>query len=94
MYLLKINKKKKKITEDEKAISRNINDNEITAYKLTNNYYLFYATNIETSATNLYMYEENEGTIQIFNKDLIKLYEEKLEESTEFKSLEKLLSKN
>lgn len=78
--MVKVNIIDKKVDnlESEKI---NINDNEITAYKLTNNYYLFYATNIESSATNLYMYEENEGTIQIFNKDLIKLYEEKLEET-------------
>ena len=48
---------------------------------MTNNYYLFYATNIETSATNLYMYEVHEGTIQIFNKDLVTTFEKKLEDT-------------
>lgn len=78
--MVKVNIIDKKVDnlESEKI---NINDNEITAYKLTNNYYLFYATNIETSATNLYMYEVNEGTIQIFNKDLVTTFEKKLEDT-------------
>ena len=77
---VKVNIIDKKV-DNLKSEIKEINNNEITVYKLTNNYYLFYATNIESSTTNLYMYEENEGTIQIFNKDLIKLYEEKLEET-------------
>ena len=78
--MVKVNIIDKKVDnlESEKT---NINDNEITAYKLTNNYYLFYATNIETSATNLYMYEVHEGTIQIFNKDLVTTFEKKLEDT-------------
>ena len=78
--MVKVNIIDKKVDnlESEKI---NINDNEITAYKLTNNYYLFYATNIETSATNLYMYEVHEGTIQIFNKDLVTTFEKKLEDT-------------
>ena len=78
--MVKVNIIDKKVDnlESEKI---NINDNEITAYKLTNNYYLFYATNIESSTTNLYMYEVNEGTIQIFNKDLVTTFEKKLEDT-------------
>ena len=64
--------------EELKSEEITINDTKIKAYKLTNNYYLFYANNLETTKINLYMYEKNENTVQIFNKELINIFEEKI----------------
>ena len=50
-----------------------INDKEIEALKEDedDSYYIINGTNINTGKTNLYQYNKNENTIQIFNKDLL-----------------------
>lgn len=60
-----------------------INDNKVSAYKLTTNYYLVYGKNNETGKDDWYLYEKTQNTIQLFNKDYIKLQEEKLDKANE-----------
>ena len=43
-----------------------LNEKEITAYKYNNSYPIFVGMNIETGKVNLYSYDEDENTIQIF----------------------------
>lgn len=47
------------------------NDEKITAYKLkeSSKYALIYAMNVETGDTDLYMYDEKENTVQIYNNE-------------------------
>lgn len=51
------------------------NGEKIVAYKLSKNskYALIYAQNVETGDKNIYMYDSNEGTVQIYNDEQIKL---------------------
>lgn len=55
-----------------------INDKEVTAYKLkeSSNYALIYGMNVETGKTNLYLYNSEENTLQIYYDEEIKLMEE------------------
>lgn len=72
-----------KIPEGYKKSSIKINDEEITAYKLSSEsrFYLFYGVNVESGEKNLYVYDNVEKTIQRYNDDeVIKIYEEELKE--------------
>ncbi len=55
-----------------------INDKEVTAYKLkeSSNYALIYGMNVETGKANLYLYNSEENTLQIYYDEEIKLMEE------------------
>lgn len=57
------------------------NDQKIIAYKTSelSNYSLLYGMNIETGETNIYMYDEVEDTLQIYNDEEIILLNEKIE---------------
>ena len=69
--------------KDLKKEEITINEVSINAYKLTTNFYLIYGKNGETGKDNWYLYEKIENTIQLFNKDYVKLQEEKLEKANE-----------
>ena len=58
------------------------NDEKIEAYKMSelSNYAILYGMNIETGETHLYMYDEEEDTLQIYNDEMIKPMSEKLEQ--------------
>ncbi len=58
-----------------------INDKEMTAYKLkeSSKYALIYGMNVETGKTNLYLYNSEENTLQIYYDEEIKLIEEEKE---------------
>ena len=66
------------------------NEDEIKAYKLSNNsiikstyaadestknFFLFYAINVETGKESLYQYDAVEGTVQRYNNDVEKVYQ-------------------
>ena len=57
------------------------NDQKITAYKTSelSNYALLYGMNVETGEVHVYMYDEVEDTLQIYNDEIIKSLEEELE---------------
>lgn len=58
------------------------NDQKITAYKTSelSNYALVYGMNIETGEVHMYMYDEAEDTLQIYNDEMVKSLQEKLEQ--------------
>lgn len=60
------------------------NEQQIVAYQLdaSSNYALIYGMNVETGKTNLYMYDEAEDTLQIYNNEEVSLIAEKLEQFT------------
>lgn len=57
------------------------NEQKINAYKMNedSNYALIYGMNVETGKTNLYMYDDSEDTLQIYNSEEIDVITEKLE---------------
>ena len=69
--------------KDLKKEEITINEVNINAYKLTNNFYFIYGKNSEVGKDNWYLYEKTENTIQLFNKDYVKLQEEKLAKANE-----------
>ncbi len=86
LYLTNKNYKDK----NYKLTSFTYNDDEIIAYKLTNNslikdtyaaddstknFFLFYAINVETGKESLYQYDAVEGTVQRYNDDVGKVYQ-------------------
>lgn len=58
------------------------NDEEIVAYKMSalSRFALLYGMNVETGETHMYMYEEGENTLQIYNDELTKSLDEELEQ--------------
>lgn len=82
---LSFNNLKLNITENYKIPNNTtkkniiIKEKEVTAYEINPNYYLIYATNIETGKSNWYTYEETEQTVQIYNNTLVDNYEKKLD---------------
>lgn len=58
-----------------------INDKEVTAYKLkeSSKYALIYGMNVETGKTNLYLYNSEENTLQIYYQEEIELLEQEKE---------------
>lgn len=58
------------------------NDQKIIAYKTSelSNYSLLYGMNVETGKVNLYMYDEVEDTIQIYNGEVVDSLYEQLEQ--------------
>ena len=60
-----------KIPEGYTKTTLTINEEDIEAYKQEDNddYYLFTAKNISTGKTNLYQYDKNENTLQIYHDD-------------------------
>ena len=58
------------------------NDQKIIAYKTSelSNYSLLYGMNIETGEVHMYMYDEEEDTLQIYNDEVINSLREELEQ--------------
>ena len=57
------------------------NDNELVAYKMNelSHFAILYGMNVETGEKHIYMYDEEEDTIQIYNDEKIKVLEDELE---------------
>ena len=58
------------------------NDNELVAYKMNelSHFAILYGMNVETGEKHIYMYDEEEDTIQIYNDEKIKVLEDELEQ--------------
>lgn len=56
-----------------------INDKEIQAYKLNDNYYLIYGKNSFNGKNNWYLYEQTENTVQLFNQKMLLEKDQKIE---------------
>lgn len=58
------------------------NDQKIVAYKTSelSKYSLLYGMNVETGKVNMYMYDEVEKTLQIYNDEVVKSLEKELEQ--------------
>lgn len=69
-----------KMIDNYKKTTIKLNDEEVTAYKLSDKskYSLLYGINIETGKASWYMYEETENTIQIYNLEEIKKLQNKI----------------
>lgn len=69
------------IPEDYKQTTINYNEQKIIAYKFdgTSNYALIYGMNVETGKTNLYMYDDLEDTLQIYNSEVVDVMNKKIE---------------
>ena len=59
------------LSKDYKKTTIKINDQEFSAYNSTKNkdFYLLYGMNIETGESNIYRYDEKEGTLQRYIKE-------------------------
>lgn len=59
-----------------------LKDDEVVAYKLNknSNYSLIYGMNIETGKKHLYMYDKEEGTLQIYNDEIEKKLNKTIED--------------
>ena len=76
---------KKDIPQDYTEEKIKINDIEVIAYKNKNsNYYLLNGINIETGKENLYQYDKEEKTLQIFNKETLNKIEELKEKENNY----------
>lgn len=64
---------KEKIPSEYTKTTIKYNDELIPSYKINNSskYALIYAINVETGRENLYMYDEVESTVQIYNDEVI-----------------------
>jgi len=73
---------KSKIPENYKKYTEKIDEKEVTVYKLSKNskYSLIYGINVETGKENVYKYDKNENTLQIFEREEQKLLEEEIEQ--------------
>lgn len=69
LTIVPLNKEINNLSKQYKAQTLKIGENEISAYTLDNSYYLFYGLNIETGKENIYSYEKEENTIQIYKKE-------------------------
>ncbi len=72
----------KLIPNDYKKYKEKINDEKVDVYKLDkdSDYCLFYGVNIETGEKNIYKYDSNEKTFQIYDKEEIKKLEKQMQE--------------
>ena len=63
-----------------------IGDIEVTGYKINKDskYTLIYGTNLETSLTNWYTYEEDENTIQKYTDEIKEVYENEINQYKKF----------
>lgn len=79
IVLLKLDKSK--IPENYKKYTETIDEKDVIVYKLNKNskYSLIYGINVETGKENVYKYDKNENTLQIFEREEQKLLEEEIE---------------
>lgn len=72
---------KSKIPKSYKKYTETIDEKELTVYKLSKDskYSLIYGINIETGKENVYKYDKNENTLQIFEREEQKILEEEIE---------------
>ena len=80
-YFLPIEFPKDKIPANYSKYEEEINGIKVTVYKLnkSSKYSLIYGTNILTGNTNIYRYDSNEKTIQIYEREEAKELEELIE---------------
>jgi hypothetical protein len=80
LYMMDMDKKL--LPDNYKKYTITINDEEVEVYKLNkkSNYSLIYGLNVETGEKHLYKYDENENTLQIYEREEAKLLEEKIED--------------
>ncbi|MBP3461033.1 MAG: cadherin-like beta sandwich domain-containing protein [Bacilli bacterium] len=71
---------KNKIPSNYKKYSIKINDQDVIVYKLNKNskYSLIYGINLITGKENIYRYDSDENTIQIYEREEEKILEEKI----------------
>lgn len=81
IVLYNIDFPKSKIPENYKKYTETIDEKEVTVYKLNKDskYSLIYGINVETGKENIYKYDKNENTLQIFEREEQKLLEEEIE---------------
>ena len=79
IYLIPLDFPKSKIPDNYKEYKEKIGDTEYTVYKLEENskYSLLYGTNINTNKDNIYKYESSENTLQLYEKNVKKVNNEK-----------------
>ncbi|MDD6879251.1 MAG: cadherin-like beta sandwich domain-containing protein [bacterium] len=70
LTIIPIDKETKNIPNGYKKSTITINEIEVKAYLKDNNYPLFYGLNIETGKENIYSYDKEENTIQIYKQDV------------------------
>jgi len=72
----------KNIPEGYKKTTIIYNDEKIEAYKMSelSNFAILNGMNIETGEIHLYMYDEEEDTLQIYNDEMVKPLNEKMEQ--------------
>lgn len=72
----------KKVPKGYKKTKITFNDDKIIAYKKNkkSNYALIYGMNVETGKKNIYMYDKEEDTLQIYNDELNDVSDEKIEQ--------------
>lgn len=72
----------KNIPKGYKKTTIKLKEDEVVAYKLNknSNYSLIYGMNIETGKKHLYMYDKEEGTLQIYNDEIEQNLNKKIEE--------------
>lgn len=78
---------KEKILDGYVVSEVEINEGKYKVYRSDkkSKYYLIYAKNVETGKDNLYQYDANEGTIQIFNQDTLDLIDKYKNEKDNYK---------
>ena len=78
---------KEKILDGYVVSEVEINEGKYKVYRSDKKtkYYLIYAKNVETGKDNLYQYDANEGTIQIFNQDTSDLIDKYKNEKDNYK---------
>ncbi len=72
----------KNIPKGYKKTTIKLKEDEVVAYKLDkdSNYALIYGMNIETGKKHLYMYDKEEGTLQIYNDEIAKKLNKTIED--------------
>ena len=71
---------KNKIPKNYKKYTETINDEKVEVYKLSKNskYSLIYGLNVETGKENIYRYNSEENTLQLYEREEVKKIEEKV----------------
>lgn len=71
---------KNKIPKNYKKYTETINEEKVEVYKLSKNskYSLIYGLNLETNKENIYRYDKEENTLQIFEREEAEKLEEKV----------------
>lgn len=82
IVLYNIDFPKSKIPVNYKKYTETIDEKELTVYKLNKDskYSLIYGINVETGKENIYKYDKQENTLQIFEREEQKLLEEEIEQ--------------